>query len=183
VCIPGGVLWGLSPLGVRLAEYRFGSPDTFWKLFPSAPGLLLIGLVGVFLWLGLPRGIVRLGFVVAVVGILLVLVGDYGVFYTDIDDRYLLSAPAYRALRLGFFVMAGGTALFAYGTLRDGSLPKWVAIPFLVGSLLGFVSFVRELSYVGAGMWIAYGVAWVWLGLTPPVQGVRGFFKRRRNRA
>jgi hypothetical protein len=183
MCIPGGVLWGLSPLGVRLAEYRFGTPDTFWKLFPSAPGLLLIGLVGTYLWLGRPSGLARLGFFVAVVGILLVIAGDYGVFYTEIDDHYLMSAPAYRALRIGFFLMAGGTALLAYGTLRDGSLPNWVALPLLVGSLLGFISFVRDLSYVGAGLWVSYGVAWVWLGLTPPVQGIRGFFKRRRNRA
>lgn len=182
-CVPGGVLWALSPLGVRLAEYRFGTPDTFWRLFPSAPGLLLVGLVGVFLWLGRPRGLARLGFAVAVLGILFVFVGDYGVFYTEIDDRYLLSAPAYRTLRLGFFLMAGGTALFSYAALRGGLLSGWVAVPLLVGSLLGFVSFVRDLSYVGASLWIAYGVAWVWLGLAPPARGLSALLKRRRNRA
>jgi hypothetical protein len=179
-CIPGGVLWSLSPLGVRLATYRFGTPDAFWKLFPSAPGLLLVGLVGTFFWLGRPKGLARIGFIVAVAGMLMVIVGDYGVFYTEIDDRYLLSAPAYRTLRFGLFLMAGGTALFAYGAMRAGTLPKWVALPLLVGSLLGFVSFVRELSYVGGGFWIFYGVTWVWLGLLPPVRGVRAFFERRR---
>lgn len=179
-CIPGGVLWALSPLGVRLATYRFGTADAFWKLFPSAPGLLLVGLVGLFFWLGRPRGLTRLGFAVAVVGMLLVIVGDYGVFYTEIDERYLLSAPAYRAMRLGLLLMSGGTALFAFGALRGGTLPRWVALPFLVGSGLGFVACVRELSYVGGGFWILYGVTWVWLGLLPPVRGVAWLLERRR---
>ena len=135
-----------------------------------------------FFWSGRPKGLARLGFAAAVLGILLVLAGDYGVFYTEIDDRFLMSAPAYRALRFGFFLMAAGTALFAYGALRAGSLPRWVALVFLVGSVLGFVSFVRDLSYVGGGLWISYGVAWVLLGLTPPVEAVRRYLQRRRKK-
>jgi hypothetical protein len=48
LCVPGGVLWALSPLGVYFSEMRFGTPNVFWKLFSSAPLLLLVGLVGLY---------------------------------------------------------------------------------------------------------------------------------------
>jgi len=46
LCVPGGMLWALSPLGVHLSELKFKTPDLFWKLFPSAPLILLLGLIG-----------------------------------------------------------------------------------------------------------------------------------------
>ena len=30
--VPGGALWALSPLGVRLSELKFKTPNVFWKL-------------------------------------------------------------------------------------------------------------------------------------------------------
>src|SRR5918997_4987606 len=48
LCAPGGVLWALSPVGVHLSELRFHTPNVFWKLFPSAPLLLLVGLIGLY---------------------------------------------------------------------------------------------------------------------------------------
>ena len=35
LCVPGGMLWALSPLGVHLSELKFKTPDLFWKLFPT----------------------------------------------------------------------------------------------------------------------------------------------------
>ena len=47
--VGGGVLWALSPVGVELSELKFKTPDVFWKLFPTAPLLLAVGVLGLLL--------------------------------------------------------------------------------------------------------------------------------------
>ena len=81
LCVPGGVLWALSPLGVHLSELRFHTPNVFWKLFPSAPLLLMVGLVGLHVLVSGRSGwLERVGFYVALLGFLLILAGDVGEF-------------------------------------------------------------------------------------------------------
>ncbi len=178
--VPGGLLWALSPVGVSISETAFGTPNVFWKLFPSAPLLLLVGLVGLQLRQsgrsGWPE---KLGLWLALVGIVLVVLGDAGLYWLRIDDVFLMTAPAYRAFRLGLLLLGAGSILFGVAAPRDGALPTWGLVPFVVGSLCGLISFAVDLGAFGAVLWILFGLGWAWLGLS---LAVNGFLSLRRTR-
>ena len=123
LCVPGGVLWALSPLGVHLSELRFHTPNVFWKLFPSAPLLLMAGLIGLHALISVRSGrLERAGFYTSLLGMLLILAGAVGEFWLRIDDVYIMTAPAYRAFRLGLLVFGVGSILFAVFAPREGAL-------------------------------------------------------------
>lgn len=175
-CIPGGVAWALLPLGHylsgALAEYGIFVSEIVWKLFLSSAVLLMVGLVGLHVrQAGYTGRLERAGFCVALVGLLLILVGDVGEFWLHIDRLYLMTAPAYRALRAGFLVLAAGSMLFAIATLRARVLPYWSVWPLVVGSLGGLAAFSRDLGYVGAVLWVLFGAGWAWLGFAVPEGG------------
>ncbi len=181
LCVPGGVLWALSPLGVQLSEVQFNTPNVFWKLFPSAPLLLLVGLVGLHIRISGRSGwMERAALAVALLGLILVLVGDVGKFWLGVDDVYIMTAPAYRALRLGLLVLAAGTMLFGVATARDETLPIWGALPFVIGGLCGLVAFMGDLETFGAVLWILFGLGWAWLGVALLVEGLLNFRRSRR---
>lgn len=179
LCVPGGVLWALSPVGVYLSEQRFHTPNVFWKLFPSAPLLLLAGLVGVYLFAGRGR-LERAGLLLALVGLILILVGDIGEFWLGLDDRYIMTAPAYRAFRAGLIVFAVGSLLIGVGAGRERTLPIWGALPFAITSLCGLVAFWRDLGQFGAALWVVFGLGWAWLGFTLLIEGVARFLRERQ---
>ena len=181
LCVPGGVLWALSPLGVHLSELRFHTPNVFWKLFPSAPLLLMVGLVGLHVLISGRSGwLERVGFYVALLGCVLILAGDVGEFWLRIDDVYIMTAPAYRAFRLGLLVLAAGSILFGVAVGRDRTLPVWGALPFTIGALCGLISVSRDLESFGAVLWILFGGGWAWLGLAVFVEGISRFWHWRR---
>ena len=179
--LPGGVLWALSPVGVSLSDSLFHTPNVFWKLFPSAPLLILVGLVGLqFRQAGRSGLLEKMGFCVALLGLVLIVVGDVGLYWLGIDEAYIMTAPAYRALRLGLLVLAAGSILFAVAAPRDGALPTWGLLPFVVGSLCGLISFARDLGSFGAVLWILFGLGWAWLGLSFATERLLLSFRARR---
>jgi hypothetical protein len=181
--VPGGVLWALSPLGVQISEMQFKTPNVFWKLFPSAPLLLLVGLIGLHLrFSGRSGRFEKAAFVVTLVGLVLVVVGDVGEFWLGLDNIFIMTAPAYRTLRLGLLVLAAGTMLFGVATARDGTLPVWGALPFAIGGLCGFVAFAADLGTFGAALWVLFGIGWAWLGFTLLVDGLLGLWRSRRSK-
>lgn len=172
-CIPGGALWALSPRGIHLSEIKFKTAGVFWKLFPSAPLLLAAGLVALYLlrdnrheWLA------RCGFWASLAGIALIVAGDVGLFYLDVDDTYMMTAPAYRAFRLGLLALAAGSILFAIAAGRDRMEPVWGTVPFAVGALCGLVSVSSDLESFGAALWTLFGIGWTWLGVSLLVDGI-----------
>jgi hypothetical protein len=171
--VPGGVLWALSPIGASISATAFGTPNVFWKLFPAAPLLLLAGLVGLQLrQSGRAGTLEKVGFWLAALGLILVVAGDAGLFWLGLDDTYIMTAPAYRAFRLGLLVLGVGSILFGVGAPRDGDLPTWGLLPFVVGCLCGLISFAVDLGSFGTVLWMLFGLGWAWLGLSLAVDGL-----------
>jgi hypothetical protein len=181
LCVPGGLLWALSPTGVSISNLAFHTPNVFWKMFWSAPLLILLGLVGLQLRQSERSGLLeKLGFFVAIVGLVLIIAGDVGLYWLGIDDIFIVTAPAYNAFRIGLLVLAVGSIPFAVTSPRDGALPTWGLLPFVVGSLCGLISFSRDLGSFGAVLWALFGLGWAWLGLSLVVEGFSSFLRSRR---
>ena len=181
LCVPGGLLWALSPTGVYISNLAFHTPNVFWKMFWPAPLLILLGLAGLELrqW-GRSGWWEKLGFFVTILGLLMVIAGDIGLYWLMVDDLFIVTAPAYNAFRIGLLVVAVGSILFAVASPRDGALPTWGLLPFVVGSLCGLVSFSRDFGSFGAVLWILFGVGWLWLGLSLAIDGFASFLRARR---
>lgn len=178
--VPGGVLWALSPIGASISETAFGTPNVFWKLFPSAPLLLLAGLVGVQILQWRRSGLLqKVGFGLALLGLILVVAGDFGLYWLGLDDVYIMTAPAYRAFRLGLLILGVGSILFGVAAPRNGALPTWGLLPFVVGSLCGLVSFTVDLGSFGAALWMLFGLGWAWLGFSLAVDGFLSWWSAR----
>ena len=170
--VPGGALWALSPIGASISTTAFGTPNVFWKLFPAAPLLLLAGLVGLQLrQSGRAGTLEKVGFWLAALGLILAVAGDAGLFWLGLDDTYIMTAPAYRAFRLGLLVLGVGSILLGVGAPRDGDLPTWGLLPFVVGCLCGLISFAVDLGSFGTVLWMLFGLGWAWLGLSLAVDG------------
>lgn len=178
--IPGGLLWALSPVGIHLSEVKFKTPGVFWMLFPSAPLLLLMGLLGLHFWQAGRAGLLgQVGLGLATAGLVLSIAGDVSMFYLDIDSVYIMSAPAYRAFRLGLLILALGTVLFGFAAGRTRALPVWSVLPLAIVALGGFIAFADDLGSVGAGLWMAFGVGWAWLGISLLLGSVIPFLRKR----
>ena len=181
LCVPGGLLWALSPTGISISNLAFHTPNVFGKMFWSAPLLILLGLIGLQLRQSERSGLLeKLGFFVAVVGLVLIIAGDIGLYWLGIDDRFIVTAPAYNAFRIGLLVLAVGSILFAVTAPRDGALPTWGLLPFVLGSMCGLISFSRDFGSFGAVLWALFGVGWAWLGLSLVVGGFSSYLKTRR---
>lgn len=179
--VPAGALWALSPLGVYLSDYAFQTSNVFWRLFPSAPLLMALGLAAVFFFAMRERGILaKVGLWVVVLGAALTVAGTFGRYYFGLDDEYIMTAPAWHALRAGLFVLAAGAVVFGAASMRERSLPMWGVLPFTVAAVFGVVSVSRDFGGIGAGMWISFGVGWAWLGLALFIVKVAGYLKERR---
>jgi hypothetical protein len=180
LCVPGGLLWALSPTGISISNLAFHTPNVFWKMFWAAPLLLLLGLIGLQLRQsersGLPE---KLGFFAAALGLVLIIAGDIGLYWLGIDDDFIVTAPAYNAFRLGLLVLGVGSILFAVTSPREGVLPTWGLLPFVVGSMCGLISFSSDLGSFGAVLWIIFGVGWAWLGLSLVIGGFSSFLRTR----
>src|SRR3712207_6859235 len=68
----------------------------------------------------------------------------YTTLFRSIDDIFIVTAPAYNAFRLGLLVLAVGSILYAVTSPRDGALPTWGLLPFVLGSMCGLISFRSE---------------------------------------
>jgi hypothetical protein len=181
LCLPGGVLWALSPTGVYISNLAFHTPNVFWKMFWPAPLLILLGLIGLQLRQWGRSGLwEKLGFFVTILGLVMVIAGDIGLYWLGVDDIFIVTAPAYNAFRIGLLVVAGGSIFFAVTSPRDGVLPTWGLLPFVVGSLCGLVSFSRDFGAFGAVLWMFFGVGWAWLGLSLAIDGFASFLRARR---
>lgn len=180
--VPGGGLWALTPMGITLAESRLPSgADGFWQLFASAPLLLLAGVVALHLRrITGHGGLLRwASFLVAALGFLLVAAGNIGQFWLGVDDAFIITAPGYRAFRIGLLVAAAGAILLGVSALKDRTVPSWTVPPFLAAAMGGLIAFAVDLGSTGAALWALFGLGWVWLGAVVFVQDVLGLASGR----
>jgi hypothetical protein len=119
-------------------------------------------------------------FFVALAGLILIVAGDVGQFWLGLDDRYIMTAPAYRTFRIGLVVFAVGSIAYGVASGKDRTLPVWGALPFAIGGLCGLLAFWSDLGQFGAVLWILFGLAWAWLSLAALVEGVSRFRRKRR---
>lgn len=178
--VPGGALWALTPLGIYLSVFKFKSPDVFWKLFPAAPLLLAAGLIGLYLWRDGEVGkLAKASLLLALAGFVLILAGDAGVFYLDLDASHIMTAPAYQTFRVGLEIFALGSALVGLTALRDRTLTAWGTLPFTILAFGGFVAVLRDQGPLGSTLWTAFGLGWAWLACAVLLDS---FLSRNRTR-
>ena len=181
-CVPGGALWALTPLGIQLADQRLpAGSDRFWQLFSAAPILLLIGLAGLWVVGFLGSGkVARLGALAAGFGLALVVVGNVGQFWLNLDGVYPVTAPAYRSFRIGLLVLAVSAIVLGVNSAYQKALPLWAALPFTVAAVCGLAAFLVEVGGIGPGLWSAFGAGWIWLGFSVVVALLAALRRRRK---
>lgn len=178
--VSGGVLWALWYVGAYLVGWgapssaEYGAYETYNRSMPVVLVLLLAGLVGAhalqreaYGWLG------RVGFVVASVGLLVMIAGNVAEFWVFSEEAYGTSSlrdNAWMAFGLGLFAFYAGSVLFGTATLRARTLPRlgalllliWFPAGFVMSGLLQLVSVPEDLSF--SGMSGLCGLGWAILG-------------------
>jgi hypothetical protein len=145
--------------------------------------LLLVGLAGLW-WLDcLGSGrFTWVGLAVAGVGICMIVLGNIGQFWFGLDDLFTVTAPAYRAFRIGLLFLALGGAILGITAARDQALPVWGLLPFAVAVLCGLAAFLQDLGDLGAGLWSAFGAGWIWLGFSGTLAHLLTNLRKRKTK-
>lgn len=168
----GGVLWALWYVGASLVGG--GGYEAYNRLMPFVLLLLAVGLLGFHSvqegrhgWVG------RIGFVVALVGLVVMIGGNVAEFWAFTEEAYgpgTLRDSAWMVFGLGTFAFYVGTVLFGIGTLRARVLPRsgtlflliWFPLGFAVSGLLQLIGVPEALAF--SGLTVLVGVGWVVLG-------------------
>jgi hypothetical protein len=58
----------------------------------------------------------------------------------------MMTAPAYRAFRLGPPILAAAAILVVIAAARDRTLPVWGTLQFMIGALCGLISVSSDLE-------------------------------------
>jgi len=189
----GGVLWALWYVGVYttgLVVPRYEGYEGYNRLMPFVLVLLLAGLTGAYAqlrrnhtlassagldpvqrrlygWIGL------VGFVLAALGLLVMIAGNVAEFWAFTDEAYgrgTLRDYSWMAFGLGMSILYGGTILFAIAALTASMLSRLAALPLLIWFPVGFV-LSGLLQLLGVPEGLAYsglnglcGLGWVLLG-------------------
>ena len=175
VAVLGGVLWALWYVGASLVGS--GGYETYNRLMPAVLLLLAVGLLAFYAAQKRSRGwIGRAGFVVALVGLLVMIVGNVMEFWAFSEEAYgpdTLRNSAWMAFGLGMLAFYVGTVLFGISTLRTvrtGTLPRlgafllmiWFPVGFMVSGVLQLFGVPEGLAFSGLSGLL--GAGWVVLG-------------------
>ncbi len=169
----GGVLWALWYVGATLVGGE--NYQTYNRLMPVVLLLLMVGLVAFFVAQkgSHDRLLIKTGFVVALIGLLVMIAGNVVEFWAFAEEPYGASSlrdSAWMAFALGMFAFYMGTVLFGIGTLRARMLPRsgallliiWFPLGFVLSGLLQLVSVPEALAF--SGLTALLGAGWAVLG-------------------
>jgi hypothetical protein len=170
----GSLLWlslntVLSPDWGPPGSTNYLGYETVNRLWAPAFALMLCGFVGLYQRYPLRRTrLGRVGFRLAVTGLVLMLAGNIAEFwlfsaqpYGELNGRNL----AWIVVLLGMLSVLIGAGLFGLAGLRHASLPRWASGLFLLAlpaALIFIVSVVELMSVplVGAGLLAGALAAW-----------------------
>ncbi len=151
----GGVLWlGQWWLDAPLESLSF---SVFWTL-AAVQVLLLLSVLRGMLTLGGSGRFGKIGLVVAFVGTILMLVA-----------LALMPLPnaAGWAWFMGVPALTGGWLLFGLANMGSKVLPRWNALPLIIGLMAVLISILHDLLGIGwtlpVGI-VTLGLGWVLLG-------------------
>ncbi len=184
--ILGGVLWIAVRLLILLEPPPF-SYDAYNRMFTAPLLLLLVGLLGLSVRRAGGRGrLARTGIVAALAGCALLIAGNVAEFWlvlaqskpnanaayqSGAEEVWIGSEIGWMLFLLGFLILSIGLVLFGVAAVRANELPRWRALPLMVGAagltafLFGpFLVAVADLllTLIGVG-WILLGYA-LWTG-------------------
>ncbi len=174
----------------ELVVPRYEGYEAYNRLMPFVLVLLLAGVTGAYAHLrrniklagstGLDPGQRRLygwiglmGFVLAALGLLVMIAGNVAEFWAFTDNAYGRGTPrdySWMAFGLGMIILYGGTVLFAVAALAASMLSRLAALPLLIWFPMGFV-LSGLLQLVGVPEGLAFsgmnglcGLSWMLLG-------------------
>ena len=176
----GGVLWIAVRVLVLLEPPPF-SYDAYNRMFVAPLLLLLVGLLGFSVRRAGGCGrLARTGTVAALAGCTLLIVGNVTEFWLVLAQSKPNANAAYQSgaeevwigseigwilFLLGFLILSIGLVLFGAAAVRASELPKWRALPLMVGAA-GLTAFLFGpfLVTVADLLLTLIGLGWMLLG-------------------
>jgi hypothetical protein len=162
---PGRTGWGPKEVIFSLVW------EDYNKRLPTVLLLLAVGLAGLGVRYGQRSGgLGRAGFVVALFGLGLMLLGNVVEFWVAGGIREGVSSAAlggWMSYSLGYLLLSAGLVLVGIAALREKVLPYGNVVPLILG-LLSLPVFFTVTSGVSFGTVLAviFGLGWVLLGYT-----------------
>jgi hypothetical protein len=178
--ILGGVLWIAVRVLVLLEPPPF-SYDAYNRMFVAPLLLLLVGLLGLSVRrAGGRRRLARTGIVMAFAGCALLIAGNAAEFWlvlvqskpnanaayqSGAEEVWIGSEIGWILFLLGFLILSIGLVLFGVAAVRANELPRWRALPLMVG-VAGLTAFLFGPFLVAAAdlLLTLIGVGWILLG-------------------
>lgn len=170
---PGFIMGGAGIVAIMLLESLAGFG--IWRVdaFFFGPGRYIVAaLAGLFLVIGLVSLFVRHVDSVGAIGNLGIFVSALAaVLITATSVAILLDlANALSALLVSFFVLLpAGMLLFGYATIRTRALPRWNALPLLIGATtivtVPVMAEMVTLFPLGTVSYLLSGLGWMLLGV------------------
>ncbi len=176
----GGVLWALWTVGFNFVGY--GEPGTpayeryeaYNRLLPLVVAPVVVGFLGLhaaqrrsYGWLG------RAGLVTALLGLALAVagsVGEFWVFTTQPFGEPNGRDASWAVYLLGHLVLAVGSVLFGFATVRAKVLDRKGAVTFAVLGGFAIAPFFGALIFAIPFTWLGYAL---WSGQGEPARQPR----------
>jgi len=168
--IAGGILWAGAFIGGTASAGE--SSPVWFGLFAVGCVAILVALVGLSAFQARTEPkLAWAAFLVPAAGLLLSLMGIYGLFALPEDLPMVGGLAPWSVWILGFFSTALGSVLFAIATFRARVLTRWGAVALAVSAVafavigllgMGFIPALSEKLF--AVTIVAFGGSWVWLG-------------------
>lgn len=178
--ILGGALWIAVRVLVLLEPPPF-SYDAYNRMFVAPLLLLLVGLSGLSVRRAGGHGrLARTGTVAALAGCALLIAGNVVEFWlvlvqskpnanaayqSGAEEVWIGSEIGWILFLLGFLILSIGLVIFGVATVRADELPRWRALPLMVGAT-GLTAFLFGPFLVAAAdlLLTLIGVGWILLG-------------------
>lgn len=167
----GGVAVVALVFLILFAQFRNQPVDSMLQRY----GRYLAPLIGVLLLVGMTGLYVRYGEAVGAMGKTGIVLSALAAVLAFVAGIALVSnvESAWFLFFIGFILLPAGMLLFGYATLHTHALPRWNALPLLIGVsslvglpiVLGLVPNSGGYAIVAEVVYLLAGVGWILLGV------------------